>query len=73
MSKYNIEVENITELVDGLNNAIISYKDVVNSIRFGCGISSKLEPLRNLPEEKFMARLKNLIFLYEQLLDYEKS
>ena len=73
MDRYNIETENLSELLDGLNNAIISYKDVISSIQFGCNVPAKLEVLRNISEEKLLGRYNSLTSVYKQLLEYEKD
>ena len=62
---YKIEIgfwneEEFIAFCKTLNNAIISYRDIVNSIRFGCELPPKWKPL----EEKKMEDLdKDFILL----------
>jgi hypothetical protein len=71
--KYIIESNDISELLDGLNNAIIAYKEVVNSIEFRCSIPRKLLPLKDVPSETLKNRLVSLKQLYTQLLEFESK
>jgi len=71
MNQYTININNLSELLDGLNNAMIAYGDIISAIQLGCDISSKFEKLNELPEEKLRMRFKSVENLYKQLLKYE--
>jgi hypothetical protein len=71
--KITLEVEDISTLLDGLNNAMIAYDDIIWAIYLCCKIPSKLEPLKSLPFEQLRERLKALKDVYEQLIKIEKG
>ena len=56
-----------------LNNAIISYKDILNSIRFGCELSSKWKPLEGKEMEDLDHDFFLLVDAYEELHEKEKE
>ena len=56
-----------------LNNAIISYKDILNSIRFGCELSSKWKPLEKKEMEDLDHNFSILVDTYEELHKKEKE
>jgi len=73
MNQYTININDLSELIDGLNNAMIAYNDVIGAIQFNCSVSSKYEKLMDLPEEKLRMRFKSVENLYTQLLGYENN
>jgi len=64
MIKYNIDVNDLTNLIDGLNNAILAYKEVID-------VSSKFKELENIPIENLYKRLDSIKQLYDQLINFE--
>ena len=73
MAKIEIEVDDISLFADALNNACISYSDVVWGIFIGCEIPSKLEPLKKIPYEDLEKRMKCLKDVYGQVIEIEKK
>lgn len=71
--KIIIETNDVSTLINGLNNAIIAYNEVVNSIYLGCEIPLKLHPLKNIPFEKLRERQHSLKDVYMQLIEIEKK
>ena len=60
--KIEIEVKDISLFAKALNNACISYGDVIWGIYIGCEVPSKFDPLKKLPEEELKARRHDLIY-----------
>lgn len=71
--KIELEVDNLKRFIDAFNNALLTYKDLVNSIILACEIPKKFEPLKSLDDEVLLQRKSDLISVYEQLLEIEKS
>lgn len=71
--KIEIEVDNLSRFIDGFNNAILAYQNVVSSIILGCEIPQKFEPLTAVDEDILLQRKKDLAKVYEQLIEIEKS
>lgn len=71
--KITLEVEDISTLLDGLNNAMISYNEIVSSIILGCDFPSKLDPLKELTFKQLQERQDALKDLYIQLILIEKG
>jgi len=71
MNQYTININDLSELLDGLNNAMIVYNDIIGAIQFNCSVSSKYEKLMDLPEEKLIMRFKSVENLYKQLLKFD--
>ena len=79
--KVTIDTTDLKTLVDGLNNAILAYKDIRNAV-YICGhvpndIDKKWEPLvgdnfYSLTDE-LDRRLEALYEVYEQLVKYEEE
>lgn len=65
--KIQLEVDDITLFATALNNAIVSYGDVVCAIMLGCEVPSKLEPLKKIPFEKLEERMMCLKGIYRQI------
>ena len=71
--EIKIKVEDLKTLIDGLNNAIIAYNEIVNSIELYCDIPSKMLPLKKVPLENLRKRQEALKTVYEQLIEIEKD
>lgn len=71
--KITIEVNDITLLINALNNAMIAYNDVVMSIYFCCDISEKFMSLKEMPFENLRARQESLKNVYKQLEKIEQK
>lgn len=71
--KIEIEVEDISLFAKALNNACVSYSDIVGSIYIGCAVPSKFEPLKKLPEGELKARIDCLKDVYRQVENMEKN
>lgn len=75
--KLNYTKEELTNLIDGLNNAIIAVGDVYAAAILGCETPSKFDPLFNnktMDEITELAdkRINGLKQLYYLLESYEK-
>jgi hypothetical protein len=66
-----INEDDLPCLLDGLNNAIIAYNNIIGAIKFGFEVHSKLQPLENLSHSELDDRIKALIGLYDQLAKLE--
>ena len=65
--KIQLEIDDITLFATALNNAIVSYGDVVFAIMLGCEVPSKLQPLKKIPFDKLEGRLACLKAIYKQI------
>ena len=72
-TKITLEVEELKTLVDGLNNAIIAYNEVVMALYLCCEVPSCLAPLKLIPFENLRERQKALGDIYKQLEQIEKE
>lgn len=63
--KVEIEVSDIQLFVKALNNAIISYGDIVFGIMLGCEIPSKLKSLKKIPFSELEDRVHCLKNVYK--------
>ena len=63
--KITIEIDE--NAFDGLNNALIAFNEIAFAIKFCCDVPSKLEPLKDLPEERLDARRKALFEMYKEV------
>ena len=75
---YKVEVgfwneEEFIAFCKTLNNAIISYRDIINTIRFGCDIGSKWEPLAAREMEDLDKDFFLLCDVYTQFHNKEKE
>lgn len=75
--KIELEIDDLETTTNALNNALVAYHDVRNSIFFCCDHDDKWDFLvgdsfDNLTD-KFDERLKCLRTLYEQLLSIGKE
>lgn len=74
-----IETKNLKNLIDGLNNAIISLNDTYSEVKLQCVNSNfaiKINDAINenkLKEDDLDKRFEELYYLYEQLLEVEKN
>lgn len=71
--KIEIEVEDISLFAKALNNACISYGDIIWGIYIGCEVPSKFDPLNKLPEGELKARIDCLKDVYRQVENMEKQ
>lgn len=71
--KITIEIDDVSTLIDGLNNAIIAYNEVVGSIMLCCEVPLILSPLKQIPFEKLRERQQCLNDLYKQLIKIEQK
>lgn len=71
--KVEIKVEDISLFAKALNNACISYNDIIWSIYMGCEVPSKFDLLEKLPEEELKARIDCIKNVYRQVEEIEKS
>ena len=71
--KIEIEVEDISLFAKALNNACISYGDIIYGIYIGCEVPSKFDPLKKLSQEELKARMDCLKDVYRQVDGIEKS
>lgn len=71
--KIELEVNDLKTLIDGLNNAIIAYNEVVVAINLCCDVPSVFEPLKKIPFEILTDRQKALRDIYLQLIQIEES
>lgn len=71
--KIEIEVPDIKTAVDAINNALVTYGDIVWSVILGCSVPQKLQPLAKLDEEELIKRLDCLKGIYKQLEEIEKN
>ena len=69
--------EELTQTINGLNNAIIALRDIYNAARWGCELPEKWERFfKDKPFKEIDAivdiRSKALKDLYDKLLSYEQ-
>ena len=65
--KKVITIEIDENAFNGLNNAVISYMDLVFACYMKCEVSSKFEKLKNLSDEELFARRDALVDMYKQI------
>lgn len=75
---YKVEVgfwneEEFIAFCKTFNNAIISYRDIINTIRFGCELGSKWEPLTQKEMEDLDKDFFLLCDVYTQFHNKEKE
>lgn len=71
--KCEVKVTDITMLCDGLNNAMISFGDIIGGIIFGLDVPDVFKELAGLQIEDLKPRIEAVKDIYSQLLDYEKK
>jgi len=71
--KIEIEVKDISLFAKALNNALITYGDVVWGIYLGCEVPSKLEPLKKISYEELKKRMECLKDVYNQVEELESK
>ena len=73
--KIEIEVNDLTEFISALNNALIVYGDIISSIQLGCEpgllIKNKVA-LEQIGEDKLKARYDALVNIYMELEEIER-
>jgi hypothetical protein len=72
LHEYKIKTNDLSCLIDGLNNAIIAYIKVIRAIDLECQVPTELEVLKKVPFKKLKDRFNCLKNIYNQLLNYEK-
>lgn len=73
--KIEIEVSDLTNFISGLNNAMVCYLDIINSISVGCDpslLTKNKVALEAIGEEELKKRWKELLEVYLQLSDMER-
>lgn len=68
-----LDIEDITLFASALNNAILAYNDIVFGVLYGCEVSHKFAPLRNLSEEQLLSRIECLKGVYDQVIQIEQG
>ena len=75
--KLEIPKEELSTLINGVNNAYILLVQTYQALLFGCEVGEPFCQFSNFsPEEienKFKPRIVALLGLYEQLIKYEKG
>ena len=71
--KIEIEVPDIKTAADAINNALVTYGDIVWSVILGCEVPNKFRPLAKLDEDELTKRLDCLKSIYKQLEEIEKN
>ena len=68
-----INVPNIELFAKALNNAIITYGDLLSSIQYELEVHNKYQHLANLPYEELLARFNVLKDVYFQVEEIERG
>lgn len=71
--KIEIEVEDVSLFAKALNNACVSYGDIIWGIFIGCEVPSKFDPLKKIPYEELKARMDCLKDVYKQVEELERT
>ena len=69
--KIEIEIKDLKSTLDGLNNALHAYNDLIFAITIGCEIPKKYDGLKKYNEDELTHRFNCTKELYEQLVVYE--
>lgn len=69
--KIEIEINDLKATLDGLNNALHAYNDIIFGITMGCEVPKKYDGLKKYTEDELKHRLNCAKELYEQLSTYE--
>lgn len=69
--KIEIEINDLKATLDGLNNALHAYNDLIFAITMGCEIPKKYDGIKKLNENELNYRLDCARELYEQILTME--
>lgn len=73
--KIELEVKDLELFAKAFNNAVITYGDIVSSIRLGCDPGLRLsvkESLSKIPEEELIERINILYNTYTQIEELER-
>ena len=73
IEEIELEIEDITSFAIALNNACISFSDIVFRTFWGMDLPTKLEKLSTIPEEELQDRFICLKDMYEQITKIEKE
>ena len=71
--KFEVEIEDLKTTLDGLNNALLAYGDIIVSINWGAHVSDKWDFLKEYEEDELKSRFTCAKNLYEQLLTCERK
>lgn len=69
----NIEVSDISLFAKALNNALVSYGDIISSLRFDLEVPIKFESLHQLSDMELENRFNELKQVYFQVENIEKE
>ena len=67
-----LEIEDLSLFAKALNNACVSYGDIVYAIYLNCEVSDKFKQLKELPYEELEKRFYCLKNVYQQIENIEK-
>ena len=73
IEEIELEIEDITSFAIALNNACISFSDIVFRTFWGLDLPTKLEKLSTIPEDELQDRFICLKDMYEQITKIEKE
>ena len=65
--KIEIEVEDISLFAKAFNNACVSHTENTRALMLGCDVPKDIEPLRVLPDEELLERLRCLYNVNRQI------
>lgn len=68
--QITIETNDLTCLINGINNALVLYGYDISSKEFGCKCNEKLE---SISVEESHKRFNEILFVYNQLLKKEEE
>lgn len=71
--KIEIQVSDITLFAKAFNNALVSYGDILSSLRFGLEVPSKYDGLASLSQKELDDRFNELKQVYFQVENIEKE
>ena len=71
--KITIEIPDITTAAIALNNACITYSDLIFSINLGLSVPSKFNGLKEVDENVLKKRLECVKNIYDQITEIEKE
>ena len=71
--KIEIEVPDIKTAVDAINNAVVTYGDIIYALTLGCEVPKKFQALSKLSDDELMERFYCAKSIYEQLEIIEKN
>lgn len=69
--EIKLQVDDIEQFSKALNNALISYNEIIYAITLCCDIPSKLESLRKIDDCELIRRRDCLVDVYKQVENIE--